>query len=273
MYQKLWLKTWQSVCSIQHWRGAEKIASGSGFVVDGYLITNNHVFYCPPSDKVVIEFVEQDGSTVMFKKELTKQEFGAALKEGSPEENWDFAILQIDELRYFPSLKFCAPEKKISVGTSIGLLGYAFDQKNLSIHSGIISSKFCKGSIKYMQIDASVNQGNSGGPLIDYETGEVIGIITRAAKGLTKMFDELIESFDGNIEALSAVAGGVKFSGIDPMDVLAVSQRQMKIISNEIKRSANVGIGYAFALDGVRNFFNSTPPPLHDASMSRVDAG
>lgn len=255
MYKDLWLKTYQSVCSIQHWKNGEKVASGSGFIIDGYLITNNHVYYLPSSDKIIIEFVEQDGSTIRYSKELTKEESGAAFKEGSPEENWDFAILQIDEFKDFPTLKFCEPEKDLPAGMSIGLLGYAFSDNNLSIHSGIISSKFSKSGVKYIQIDASVNQGNSGGPLIDYETGEVIGIVTRAAKGLTKMFDELIESFDGNIAALSAVTGSVTLGGVNPVEALKVSQRQMQIISKEIKRSANVGIGYAFALDKVRTFF------------------
>ena len=255
MYKDLWIKTHQSLCSIQHWKDGEKIASGSGFIIDGYLITNNHVYDCPPSDRVVIEFVKQDGSTVKLSQEIKKADFEAALKEGSPKENWDFAILEMDEFKKIPSLKFCDLKKELPIGMPIGLLGYAFGNNNLSIHAGMISSQFSKNSVKYIQIDASVNQGNSGGPLIDPETGEVIGIVTRAAKGLTKMFDKLIESFDKNVEALGAVKVSMKVGGIDPLQVLAVSQRQMKVISKEIKRSANVGIGYAFALDKVREFF------------------
>lgn len=260
MYKNLWIKTHQSLCSIQHWKGNEKIASGSGFIIDGYLVTNNHVFSCPPSEKIVLEFVEQDGSTIKFHKELNKDNFMAALKEGSTEENWDFAILEINELKKMPSLKFCQPEKELPIGMPIGLLGYAFGDNNLSIHAGMISSQFSKNDVKYIQVDASVNTGNSGGPLIDLETSEVIGIVTRAATGLTKMFDELIESFDKNIETMQTVKGMIELGSVDPMEALIISQSQMARISKEIKRSANVGIGYAFALDQIRDFFQRLVP-------------
>ncbi len=64
------------------------------------------------------------------------------------------------------------------------LLGFPFEGDNLSIAQGIISSQFVKASGNYIQLDANVNQGNSGGRLISLETGKVIGIITRKATGL-----------------------------------------------------------------------------------------
>ena len=45
--------------------------------------------------------------------------------------------------------------------------------------------------VDIIQLDASVNSSNSGGPLIHPESGDVFGIITRKATGLTDMFDEL----------------------------------------------------------------------------------
>lgn len=257
MYENLWINTYKSICSIQHWKDTEKIASGTGFLIDGCLITNNHVYDCSQSNRIIIEFVEQDGSTIRFKKEFNKNDFVATLKTGSSKENWDYAILKIEDFKNFPSLKLCQSHKELSIGMPIGLLGYQFGNSNLSIHSGMISSKFSKGNIKYIQIDASVNQGNSGGPLIDLQTGEVIWIITRAANGLSIIFDELINSFWKNIEALRLASGIMSLGPVDPIEVLIVSQRQMELISKDIKRSANVWIGYAFALDQIREDFEN----------------
>ena len=138
-------------------------------------------------------------------------------------------------------------------------MGFQFDQPNLSLHSGILSSRFTNVDVKYLQLDASVNQGNSGGPLIDPKTSEVIGIITRKMTGLTKQFDELLKSFSENIRVLEEAkkGGSIEMFGIDPIDFFKVSQIQMAKISVEIRRSANVGVGYAYELEKVRTSLNS----------------
>lgn len=58
-----------------------------------------------------------------------------------------------------------------------------------------------------IQLDASVNNGNSGGPLVDLNTKKVVGIVTRKDTGLYKQFDDLIASFDTNIEVLKKLQG------------------------------------------------------------------
>ena len=70
-------------------------------------------------------------------------------------------------------------------------------------HTGIISSFTKSGIVDMIQIDASVNSSNSGGPLIDPKTEKVIGIITRKAAGLTKVFSELRSILQENIKLLS----------------------------------------------------------------------
>jgi S1-C subfamily serine protease len=134
----------------------------------------------------------------------------------------------------------------------VALFGFQFDQSNLSIHSGILASKFEANHKKYLQLDASVNFGNSGGPLIDPETSKVVGIVTRKHTGLTRQFDELIGSFENNIKVLQNYIGSIKVGRFDPVEVLTVTQRQLGIVSSEIARSANVGIGYAYPIERVR---------------------
>ena len=126
--------------------------------------------------------------------------------------------------------------------------------RNLTCHQGIVSSVHSSGVATLIQVDASVNPSNSGGPMIDPSSGHVHGVISRKATGLSKMFDDLISSFQSNIDDLRDASANTssKISGVDPIQALVTSQRQMEAISKELKRSANVGIGWAIKADALR---------------------
>lgn len=104
---------------------------------------------------------------------------------------------------------------------------------------------------KIIQLDASVNAGNSGGPLIDPSTGTVIGVVTRKATGLSKLFKELRSTIANNIEFMQTQAGGggISFGRFDLVQGIIASQSQMMVTLDEIERQANVGIGYAFSAE------------------------
>jgi S1-C subfamily serine protease len=115
----------------------------------------------------------------------------------------------------------------------------------------VISSFYTSGIAKIIQLDASVNAGNSGGPLIDPNAGAVIGMVTRKATGLSQLFHQLRGSIKNNIAVAEAAAagGGISIGGIDPVRALIASQNQMMMTMDEIERQANVGIGYAFSAE------------------------
>lgn len=233
------------------------MGSGTGFKVGDYLVTNNHVFAAQGAIIVNLRFVESDGDTTLAQKNISYDTFQQKLETGMPENSWDFAILKLDEEEFnnIPSLNL-SDSNTIGIGDNIAVLGYQFEQTNLSIKKGILSSKYSRAGVDYMQIDVSVNHGNSGGPLIDIETNNVVGIVTRKHTGLTQAFDNLLQSFDNNITALNAAKGMMSMRGIDPVEALIVSQNQMKTTAIEIRRSANVGIGYAYDLKHIKDFFD-----------------
>ncbi|WIE52420.1 serine protease [Pseudomonas sp. GM17] len=73
-------------------------------------------------------------------------------------------------------------EREVPLGASVGYIGYPFASKGLltgKISSAIISAKVLgeKGT-RTLQIDSSVNDGNSGGPLIDVSSGKIVGIVS-----------------------------------------------------------------------------------------------
>ncbi len=260
-----WKIAYQSICLIQHYQNGKLIASGTGFKVGNELVTNNHVFFCDYSTHTLIKFVNADSYSENLSQEFSKEEFQALLIKGSTENFWDFAVFDISNTKFcsLPSLMLCNSEINILIGSKIYFLGFPLLQNNLTIHGGNVSSKYTtENGVKYIQIDGSVNSGNSGGALFDYETETIIGIVTRKQTGLTKKFNELKNSVKQNIDHLQQVTtigvGGIIGSGviggIDQNKALITIQAQLDLLTEEIFRSANVGIGYAFELDEVRKY-------------------
>ncbi|MGO4003182.1 S1 family peptidase [Pseudomonas fluorescens] len=248
--QELIGKVRSGVVSIEFTSGDEVLASGSGFVVDGYLITNAHV-YAGPSEtsRVVISWQAEKDAGSRKSIKLSKISFDNSIKAGSSKNDHDYAILDIPKLR-----EECLHDLQLSlhddneIGDQVILMGYPFGSKNLVAHVGYISSFRMSGPVQVVQIDASVNASNSGGPLICVKSGKVIGIVTRKGTGITEAFERLDGVLNLNIQALRPYVGSIRLDNIDVMRVLLASQEQMKIVCRQIERSANVGIGYAFGL-------------------------
>jgi Trypsin-like peptidase domain len=233
-----------------HTKG-QRVASGTGFMCKGFLVTNNHVFAGPRDSTVTLAWQPNAASDERIEVRLPYANFAASLVAGSDRNNLDYAILKIPTLDQYQLHQFKISRASKSIGEDIFILGFPLEHRNLVAHKGAVSSVFQSGPAKVIQLDISVNQSNSGGPLIDSDTGDVLGIVTRKGTGLTRMFDELTRVFDQNITALER-SRGVAIMGVDPIAVFIAGQNQMKLLSNEIQRSANVGIGYAFSIDHVR---------------------
>lgn len=238
------------VIHIEFHIGDNRVASGSGFMTQGLLITNHHVFLGPRNSTVVLAWQPDQDPSSRLEVKMDYPHFAASLVTGSDQDNFDFAVLRIPELQQQGLYQFdlASPDNK-RVGEQVVVLGFPFDHRNLVCHLGTISSFFSSGPVRIIQIDASVNQSNSGGPLLDGASGQVIGIVTRKGTGLSSLFDQLQAVFDTNIAALNAARGMMSMSGVDPVAAIIAGQHQMKVLASEIQRSANVGIGYAFSAE------------------------
>ena len=142
---------------------------GSGFIVsaDGYVVTNNHVIN-PPDTQAKLEEVTvstADGTEYPAKVVATDQAS-------------DLAVLKITRREPFPFVKF-GDSRRARVGDWVIAIGQPFGI-GTSVTSGIISAVYRNTQTggaydRYIQTDASINRGNSGGPLFDMQ-GDVIGI-------------------------------------------------------------------------------------------------
>jgi hypothetical protein len=235
-------------------RDLERVSSGSGFLCDNRLVTNSHVIRFGDFDAVAIRFHDSNTEDLSDAVRLSRDDFLSNVIEESPEEMEDYVVLRADEPEFAGRYNFeLGSVKDVIVGQQVVFLGFPFDSLHLTAHVGYISSKHKTKGIAILQIDGSVNGGNSGGPLLSIESRRVAGIVTRKETGLEKQFRELIRSLRSNQDLLQSLGnmGTISFFGVDLMGAFGASQAAMERIARNIERSANVGIGYAYSAEYV----------------------
>ncbi|MWB96385.1 PDZ domain-containing protein [Flavobacterium sp. GA093] len=141
----------------------EQIGTGSGVIIseDGYIVTNNHVI----KDASEIEI------TLNNKKSYKAKLIGTDSK-------MDIALLKIDSSEKFPYTAF-ANSDNVKVGEWVLAVGNPYNLTS-TVTAGIVSAKardLGSGIQSFIQTDAAVNPGNSGGALVNTR-GELIGINT-----------------------------------------------------------------------------------------------
>src|SRR5690554_3026020 len=143
-----------------------KIGSGSGVIIspDGYIVTNNHVI----ENSTNLEVTLNDNRT--FKAELI-----------GTDPSTDIALLKIDGSHDFPYIPF-GDSDNAKIGEWVLAVGNPFNLTS-TVTAGIVSAKarnlneFDGNPQSFIQTDAAVNRGNSGGALVNTR-GELVGINT-----------------------------------------------------------------------------------------------
>jgi serine protease Do len=146
-------------------RGPRRVSSlGSGFIIDpsGIVVTNNHVI----SEADEITVILNDGSRL--KAELIGKD-----------QKTDLALLRVKPDKPLKAVKF-GDSEKLRLGEWVIAIGNPFSLGG-SVSAGIVSARnrdINSGPYdNYIQTDAAINRGNSGGPLFNLD-GEVVGINT-----------------------------------------------------------------------------------------------
>lgn len=240
------------VVRLAFFKGAEEVGNGSGFLSSGFLVTNSHVIRPPgPFDAVEITFGDQDSNPITPIRYLPETLYSNIVSE-SPKGEFDYAILKLDEAELSRRFQFSIRHMKAEiVGEQILFFGFPFKSQHLTSHLGYISADFSENNVHIFQIDGSVNPGNSGGPLVHIASEDAIGIVTRTKTGLEEDFDDLVEAIKGNVNVLERAKGIMSTRGVDPYQATQVTMKILAKLSKNIKRSANVGIGYAFSAEHI----------------------
>ncbi|WP_083498997.1 Do family serine endopeptidase [Shimia marina] len=138
-------------------------ALGSGFVIsaDGFVVTNNHVI--EGADEILVEFFEGG--------ELPAKVIGT-------DKNTDIALLKVESDEPLAFVEF-GDSDMARVGDWVIAMGNPLGQ-GFSVSAGIVSQRgraLAGAYDDYIQTDAAINRGNSGGPLFNMD-GEVVGVNT-----------------------------------------------------------------------------------------------
>lgn len=207
----------------------QSLAQGSGFVIspDGYVVTNNHVV---------------DGATRIQVSFDEHNKYEAELVGADP--RTDIALLKIKSDKTFPYVRFA--QKPARVGDWVLAVGNPFGLGG-TVTAGIVSAlgrDIGSGPYDFIQIDAAVNRGNSGGPTFNLD-GEVVGVNTAiyspsggnvgiAFAVPAKTASEVIEQLRTN-KTVSRGWLGVKIENVDEDKASSLGMKEAKgALINEI---------------------------------------
>lgn len=144
--------------------------SGSGAIIDGnYIITNAHVV--------------SNAKFIQVSKDQSSKRVTAKIKYISHQA--DLAILEVDDKSFFNGTKQLKFTQNVKTGDNVTVLGYPMGGATLSTTKGTISRiepqnyAWSYERMLAIQIDASVNSGNSGGAALN-DNGEIVGIVMQS---------------------------------------------------------------------------------------------
>jgi len=225
-----------------------KVSSlGSGFIIDGregLIVTNNHVI--EGADEIVINF--HDGSKLKVDRVIGK------------DTKTDLALLKVTPKKPLPEVAF-GSSNDLKVGDWVMAIGNPFGLGG-SVTVGIVSAKqrdISSGPYdEYLQTDASINKGNSGGPLFNMD-GMVVGVNTA-----------IISPTGGSVGISFAVPSDAVMSVVDQLRQFGETRRgwlgvRIKSITEDVAETLGVRENYGALISAVT--------PDSPAQKAGIEAG
>ncbi len=224
---------------------------GSGFIIsaDGYIVTNNHVVAPARPDAVV----EQITVTLADRTEYEAEVVGRDVAS-------DIALLKVTPTRALPFVRF-ADSTRVRVGDWVVAIGNPFGLGG-TVTAGIVSALHRNIGAglydRYIQTDASINSGNSGGPMFDLN-GNVIGIATA-----------LISPTGGNV----GIGFGIPAEQIRPVvEALRRGERVRRGYIGVAMQDIDEGVAAALGIDRNRGVLIRSVTPGGPADRGGVQQG
>ena len=197
---------------------------GSGFVVgpDGLVATAAHVIEGIPPNAVIV--VPADIQT--FTPESAKAAIVAVDQKN------DLAILKSDLSKTRRPLQLEATAN-VLVGEDALVFGFPLGNPVLTVAKGMVAAKTTRtpSETRLLKLDASINKGNSGGPVVRISTGKVIGLASLKEGSLQERLQKLMRE---------KPTASISIGGNDPIELI-------KFIVQDMETNLQLGLGYAVA--------------------------
>ncbi|MDI3139461.1 S1 family peptidase [Enterobacter kobei] len=233
MHQKIANATFQVV-------SGNSLGSGFSFINEHYVITNYHVI----SNMINLE--EKQALGLVELRCEDNQILLARIMHISIE--CDFAVLKLEsELPAGREILHPAENFIPSRGCKIIFTGYPHGENHLLAHEGIISSPLPGGRF---YIDGMVSGGNSGGPIVDLTTGEVIGIVCARRFIGSQDIQNLRIATDIIIQQCHSLrqTGTIISSGFNVADLNQAYATGLSVLTSVLESNANAGIAIGFPI-------------------------
>jgi|SRR3989344_253932 len=210
------------------------IGAGSGFIISnsGHIITCSHVI-----KNLQVIHVGFDRGNFQLEYNLAKLVYD--------DHERDFAIIKIEKqnLGFLPLGDF----NSNNIGDEVIFLGFPLQVVKVTAHKGMISAMgqdvLPKVNLNIFQIDGSVNNGNSGGPVVNKD-GIVIGIVTSKYLEFNEELEKILK-----LGKMTGISIGSQQGSID------IGESFFNIV-NLMRSHINVGIGHAFSIEYAKSFLS-----------------
>ncbi len=259
LYREIWNKYCSSVCSIRFLNGSDiEIAVFTGFRSGNFIFTTDLINRFQKAEFVEIRFVKHDGYSVFAQERLSLHDFNEQIITTCDQEIMGFAVISATDLNFEQVAPLILAENHpISIGDPLALMGFQFNTPSLAIKSGIVSAFIHRNHSRLIQFDGSVIWGNSGSPLIDLQSGEVIGILGHYLDKKHRSYEKIQEISNANIKMLEQALGKLDVSGVDPIQVLIAWEKQIQQLFADTYKTTGYGMGIALDYREIRQLLKS----------------
>jgi len=260
MYRKIWKEYHRGVCSINFYgKTNSKILGITGFRTGNMIITDDQIYNQKDVSEIKIRFYEDDGAKVFKELLFSYDEYTKMLPAKSEFDGLGFAFFSLDDeqLEGTIPLELCQ-NCSSHIGNEALTISYQYDQNNIALNSALISSNVKnERGLSYIEFDGTIRTGISGSPLMDLESGKVVGIVANKELQFVKSYREILRNIDANLKALEAVEGKWFVDDVDPIQVLIVNQFQLKHLAREFFTNFALKAGYALDVNHLREYQES----------------
>ena len=217
-------------------------SSGSGFSYrsSSIVVSNHHVIEPALTSGQSIVAICEDGTKIPLK-----------LIGHSDKSKYDFALLQIQgDLPSNREILYPDNNHAITRGRKIMFAGFPHGIHDLLVHEAIVSAP---SNTHAFYVDGSVNGGNSGGPIIDQQSGQLVGIVTQRRFLGVQDLQALQEQVNQLSNYCNQIAsqGSVILMGINFGQFAGLMANGLNAMSQVVEANANSGIGIGFRIEFV----------------------
>lgn len=240
MHQRIANATFQVIAG-------NSLGSGFSFIRGDLVVTNLHVVAgcCDP------QFLHQINAIVV--KTEAEQQIEAQILHVNGLN--DFAIMKLlsplpEGREILQPVDGFAPTR----GTKLIFAGYPHGIPQLLTSEAIISAPLDNDRFA---LDGMINGGNSGGPIVDVETGGVVGVVTERRYLLGDAVDAIAGNAKALAETLKRTKVAMRVGAIDFTKINQMYAESLNVIVDALSQNANSGIGIGFPISPVTKAFEN----------------